>query len=803
MSDIPQVYPFKRKSGLNDQQPAKPCGKHKSMLRNRTLALRFCVFFVVGFLLARAQVLGGLYPFAPAFFAAVMVTYPKRGAIYALPIVCGFLTVLSGRMFFVYLSIIALLTIVFLLYGVDGKKQWFVVPGMVLSAVLVSKGLVIAITGFNSYQLLIGVFEAIIAGGLSLVFMVILNACRRFDVSRRFTTDETICIFVAGIGVICGLSGWQIGGCDIQSIVSRLAILMVAYLGGAGSGAAIGAMLGIVPSLSAVISPSLIAAYAFSGMLSGVFSSFGKLGATLGFLLGNLILALYLLSGEEISAYLLSSLIAAIFFIAIPQKAYAFLLRAFSSSGLKSAKEEKNERLLRLAVRKLRNCGWLYRELSSTLADISGEELLGEEDMVRASLDQLSHQLCGACSLRDICWELDYRETFDGVIGLFNVIRNHGLAEVKDVPENFSKRCPHIKELVAIINCLYDMHCRDSFWQLQRINSRKLLAAQLNGAAQVMDKISHEIIEFGDEREVLERELQRAVAKRGLPIESAGLISVNARTVDIWAQYIECPGEIYCRDTIAQEVTRLVGNDFFVYEHRCGGKDCQERCYYRLLAAGAHSIKIGQAQLARDSKGVCGDTGGSMLLEEGRHLLMVSDGMGVGEKAARESGAALSLVSRLLEAGFVEDTAIDVVNAALSLRGNEESFVTMDLCIIDLYDCKAEFIKTGGSPSYIKRGCTVKTIKGDSLPVGMLYNVEKETICEHLLPGDFIILASDGLLDTDVKGDGAWLSRVIEQANYSDPQEMAEYLLNEVMGISGGKIKDDITILVAQVGQAA
>ncbi|MCR4963690.1 MAG: stage II sporulation protein E [Firmicutes bacterium] len=753
--------------------------------------------------MARAQVLGGLHPFAPAFLGAAMVVYPKRGAVYSIPVLCGYGAAVSGQAFFVYLSIVALLAIVFLLYGVDGKKQWFVTPGMVFSAVAVSKGLAIAISGFNSYALLTGIFEAIIAGGLTLVFLVIFNACRRFDIARRFSTDETICMFVAAAGGICGLSGWQIAGYDIQGVVSRLAILTAAYLGGAGPGAAVGSMLGVIPSLSAVVSPSLIAAYAFSGMLAGVFSAFGKLGTALGFLLGNLILALYFFSGEVISAQLLASLAAAVVFIAIPQKAYGFLLRAFSSTGLKSAQEEKNERLLHLAVRKLRNCGWLYRELSSSLADIGGEELLGEEDMMRATLDQLSHQLCGACSLRDICWELDYQDTFDGVLRLFGVIRRHGLAEVKDVPENFSKRCPHIKELVAILNCLYDMHCRDSFWQLQRISSRKLLAAQLSGAAQVMDKIAHEIVQFGDEREVLERELQRAVAKRGLPIESAGLISVNERTIDIWAQYVECPGELYCREAVAQEAARLTGKDFFVCEHRCGGKACQERCYYRLLAAGAHRLKIGQAQLARDSKGVCGDTGGSMLLEEGRHLLMVSDGMGIGEKAAQESGAALSLVSRLLEAGFMQDTAIDLVNAALSLRGNEESFVTMDLCIVDLYDCTAEFIKTGGSPSYIKRGSTVKSIKGDSLPVGMLYNVEKETVREHLLPGDFIILASDGLLDTDRKGDGAWLSRVIEEANYSDPQQMAEYLLNEVMGISCGKIKDDITILVARVGEAA
>ena len=56
-----------------------------------------------------------------------------------------------------------------------------------------------------------------------------------------------------------------------------------------------------------------------------------------------------------------------------------------------------------------------------------------------------------------------------------------------------------------------------------------------------------------------------------------------------------------------------------------------------------------------------GDTGGSILLDDGRQLLMISDGMGSGEEAAAESSAAISLISRLLEAGFSQETAINML----------------------------------------------------------------------------------------------------------------------------------------------
>ena len=71
------------------------------------------------------------------------------------------------------------------------------------------------------------------------------------------------------------------------------------------------------------------------------------------------------------------------------------------------------------------------------------------------------------------------------------------------------------------------------------------------------------------------------------------------------------------------------------------------------------------------------------------------------------------------------------------------------------------------------------------------------------MPGDMIILASDGLMGMDLDGGGAWLSRVIGEAAVNNPQTLAEYLLDKVISISNGKIKDDITVLVAQMGEIA
>lgn len=208
---------------------------------------------------------------------------------------------------------------------------------------------------------------------------------------------------------------------------------------------------------------------------------------------------------------------------------------------------------------------------------------------------------------------------------------------------------------------------------------------------------------------------------------------------------------------------------------------------------------VGKAQLAKEGNPICGDSGDSVTLGEGRQLLMISDGMGAGIPAAMKSGSAVNMLTHLLEVGFDRYTAVDTVNTVLLLQGGEEAFVTLDMCIIDRYDNSAEFIKTGAAPSFIKRDGKVQVIKNASLPVGMLQTVDKAIFNAQLEAGDMVIMASDGLLDADNQTDLDWLIGLLEDNSIEDAQVMAEFLLGKAVALSGGRLKDDITVLVAKV----
>ena len=88
----------------------------------------------------------------------------------------------------------------------------------------------------------------------------------------------------------------------------------------------------------------------------------------------------------------------------------------------------------------------------------------------------------------------------------------------------------------------------------------------------------------------------------------------------------------------------------------------------------------GIARLKKDGAQISGDNFSFLELERGDLLLGLSDGMGSGSAACKESEMVLDLVERFLEAGFSVETAIRMMNSAMVMKGESDLYSTVDLC---------------------------------------------------------------------------------------------------------------------------
>ena len=212
--------------------------------------------------------------------------------------------------------------------------------------------------------------------------------------------------------------------------------------------------------------------------------------------------------------------------------------------------------------------------------------------------------------------------------------------------------------------------------------------------------------------------------------------------------------------------------------------------------APALALEIGAALRSRSGEDVAGDAYLSRALPGGRHVLALSDGMGSGISALQESHAALTLLTGSLQAGYTRAQALDVVNALMLMCTGKEMYATMDLCLVDLHSGETAFEKLGACPSYVVRGGEVRAIGADTLPVGVLPDVESRSLRMTLRAGDVVIMMTDGVAEAFPGGEDA-LREAIARLYWLHPQAVGEKLIAQVVG--AGEPKDDMTILCIRV----
>ncbi len=209
--------------------------------------------------------------------------------------------------------------------------------------------------------------------------------------------------------------------------------------------------------------------------------------------------------------------------------------------------------------------------------------------------------------------------------------------------------------------------------------------------------------------------------------------------------------------------------------------------------------RVGIAKRPRRGGVVTGDADLVREITESQVILGLSDGMGVGPRAAWESGTAMSLLEQLLLAGFSQAMSVRAVNTTLLLRSVDDHFATLDLVLLDRQARGAELVKVAAAPTFIRRGHRVDVVRAHSLPVGILHEVHIEPIYRAIEPADVIVLVTDGVIDgPPLDGGEDRLRGFLSDLPIEDPKLMAETILSFMLG-GAEDGRDDAAVMVIEV----
>ena len=329
----------------------------------------------------------------------------------------------------------------------------------------------------------------------------------------------------------------------------------------------------------------------------------------------------------------------------------------------------------------------------------------------------------------------------------------------------------------------------------ERQEQNTLLAGQLDETARVLNELAGETYATSYLMERIRKKIQKGLRENGLVVKDLYVIEIKEH-LEIGMQIKALEDEIYHTDDLMAYISELCHRKLRQIEANASfvHRDpvilvFEEEVNYFVVEGVAKAKKEGEEE-----------SGDSYLLKEfgkGMYLAALSDGMGSGAVAAKDSGKMMDLLDKFVETGFHIEKAITLLNSMIYLQGEHERTLTLDSCEIDLYQGTCRFLKYGAAVSFLKRGETVWKIEANSLPLGIFSKEEPEEAAYGLEDGDYIVMMTDGVMDAYESQYGKMpMEEFIGRLDYENPRQMANMLMNMAITNAGGKIRDDMTVIV-------
>lgn len=758
------------------------------------------LILISAFLLGSSNISNGLLPLGASYFAALYGTAGLK--------LLAAAAVLTGAAFQGSLELVYINAACMLLFSVlcvplkdTGARMNIKAALMMLVSVLVPQLMLSALQGFLLYDVLKAVFSSFIGFVLYIIFRFSLPVFSGTVKKLLLDGEEAISVAITAVLVLSGMGALQIAGFSVRNILCVLLLLLYSYKCGAGTGAAAGAAIGLVIGISSGFTPSVAGTYAICGMLAGILGNLGRVGAALGFLLGNMFLVVYFNGTVESMLFMKEIAVSCVVFLVIPDNLVSRLTSPFiRDTAVLEDRRGYSRRIRDITVERLSKFSKAFSDLSKTFSEIAQIKTPAESNDINVLFDRVADRICRDCSLCMHCWERSFYDTYQVMFKIVERLEIKGRVDESDIPGYFLEMCPRINEFVNAVNNMYELFRVGVVWKSKLSESRAVISRQFEGMSRVITSLAGEINSEVNFLSPLEDSIAALLRKDKIKVREIIAYKNMWGKYEISVLHAACGGARSCISVIEKTVSDAVGRKLVREGEGCRkGRD--GNCFLKLVEAENLKLTTGVARMPKFGSSMSGDSFTFMNSGYGKYSLALSDGMGSGRSAAIQSKATVDMLESFLESGFDKDMSINLINSVLVLKSDEDNTCTIDLSIVDLFNGEVEFVKIGAAPTYIKRAGKVDIIKSASLPAGILPGIEAELARRNVEDGDMIIMVTDGIIDSmagDEPGDRL-LMKLIQQTDSTNPQQVADSILREAGRCCGDQPCDDLTVLAAKV----
>lgn len=570
---------------------------------------------------------------------------------------------------------------------------------------------------------------------------------------------------------VYSLNGVQFFGFNTALAAAVIITLTYAAANGFMHAGILGFILGI-----ACANPVLSVALGLCGIVSGFVFSKNTFASLASFISVFTVCCVYGKSFEFALSFLPSVLSGCILFFPV----CGYFPEIFKLSGA-----EKTALPAKASLPYHRQLSEAFFSLSDIFSKLAEKQKYPAFSDISVAVDKTFSSVCAGCALSEMCYARKKTDTEELKETLFSVLGSRP-AIFEDFGIQMKDKCIRLENMCDELNRSF----KSLAVKCAADNRTALLAAQYAGMARLITDTEARFKESEKRDEIFEKKVSDALLKAEIVFSDVCVFSEREKKTRITG--------------VNPDKFPFNANEFRNYIFASTGTKITEPVFdiseksdiiMTFERAAVLSVEYSHASKAKGQNDISGDTVSFKHSPFGFFHAFICDGMGSGKEAALASRLSCLFLENMLRTGTQKSVILELLNNLLLSQSNE-SFSTVDLFEADLITGKSTFIKAGAAPTYILRGSKLYKIFSATPPVGIISAFTAESTRFDTLPGDVIILLSDGVIQNG--DDSEYLAELIKMDPSKDPSLLASRILEHSLQINSRS--DDMTVAVIKVG---
>lgn len=696
------------------------------------------LFFFLALFLSHAVMFDAAVPFLLPLWAIVQKRYENEKWWVLLGGIIGAISLSFGQVLILGLQIV--------LYELLRRFKYWNLPTSVAVALAIFLGQfawqTIAHAGMPPFIVQLFVYYEVVLAFFMTIFVQLF-----FVEPHRFWTS-TWSYERVGAGLVLlavlltGMQTVVISYFSLFTFVLHLAISIAALAGGVPIAAMVATIVGSLVGVSKLSFTGMIAVYAMTGVIAGLFSSLGRFGVAIGSIIPSLFFFFYDATLPLDTVYFVSIVSAGIVMLLLPQSVF---------TTLHDMIHPKRDEVL------LQRQAWLTEHTTEKIETFQRfvmfmKELVYDQftstDNVQKTKTVEPANTCMGCMRFDYCWEggdHQMEHLFEDWFAAKTAMREFDQAVTED---RIKLKCLKPTRLLEEL----DDRLINEKMNGQLYHGKKMVALQLRDLSNHLDRLMEDMKEETLSFKTIEEELNYQLKIANIECfqidiinntvgERAIICSLSNKGMSMDDQYLLC-------ERMILPILFEVFEEPFQVEKVTPHKKPFNHIQIRFRSAVRYQIEYDIYSKAKNSEWVSGDSHEIFHIHPGLVAIMLSDGMGQNREAQRESRRLVRLMRECLTYNMNPETAMHTLHYVLTLNREVDMYATIDFALVDLQKGSLWSWKAGSMSSYVVRGERLIKVDGSSAPVGFMpvFSVETEKV--NLLADDYVVMVSDGLFSS-------------------------------------------------------